>query len=277
MSKLDIWMPFYIADYLADTMHLTTVQHGAYFLLLMHHWKNGSLPDDDAQLASIARCDARLWRASIAPILRPFFDAEAGCLTQKRLLAERDRTAAITGKRAKAGREGAERRWGKDEKPVANAKQTDGKAMANAMAKSSQTDGISQSQSQKEEKPPSLRSVPPAADPSRGSRLAPDWQPDAQCVALAEDLRLDAAAVAATFRDYWHGRAGKDGRKADWAATWRNWCRREAERRRGTPGGGAGVPTRAQQQNARMQALRGDGDAAAPFDPGLPLLQGRRS
>lgn len=30
-----------------------------------------------------------------------------------------------------------------------------------------------------------------------------------------------------TFRDYWRSKAGKDALKADWEATWRNWCRRE--------------------------------------------------
>jgi hypothetical protein len=32
------------------------------------------------------------------------------------------------------------------------------------------------------------------------------------------------------FRDYWKSAAGAKGVKADWPATWRNWCRREAQR-----------------------------------------------
>jgi hypothetical protein len=33
--------------------------------------------------------------------------------------------------------------------------------------------------------------------------------------------------VAERFRDYWLAVPGARGRKADWGATWRNWCRRE--------------------------------------------------
>jgi hypothetical protein len=33
--------------------------------------------------------------------------------------------------------------------------------------------------------------------------------------------------VSLTFRDHWWGKAGKEGRKADWFATWRNWVRKE--------------------------------------------------
>ncbi len=66
------WIPFYVGDYLADTGHLDTTQHGAYLLLIFHYWRTGSLPDDDKQLANITRLMMDDW-LDIRPIIQAFF------------------------------------------------------------------------------------------------------------------------------------------------------------------------------------------------------------
>jgi hypothetical protein len=64
---------------------------------------------------------------------------------------------------------------------------------------------------------------------STGTRLPKDWTlPDdwrAYCVEARPDLAPEL--VAEFFRNYWHGKAGKEGRKADWLATWRTWVLKE--------------------------------------------------
>lgn len=56
-----------------------------------------------------------------------------------------------------------------------------------------------------------------------------------------QDCSMTREAVkveAEKFADYWHGVAGAKGRKADWPATWRNWCRNAkpaATQRNGKP------------------------------------------
>lgn len=62
MSKVSIWMPVYIGDYLRDTSRLNTEQHGAFFLLLLDYWVNGPLPDDDLLLANITKLRPEQWR-----------------------------------------------------------------------------------------------------------------------------------------------------------------------------------------------------------------------
>lgn len=55
------------------------------------------------------------------------------------------------------------------------------------------------------------------------SRLPDDFAPDFQ---FAVDNGItNTLEEAARFRDYWIAQPGAKGRKLDWQATWRNWCR----------------------------------------------------
>ena len=68
---------------------------------------------------------------------------------------------------------------------------------------------------------------------SRAARLALDALPD-EWAQFAESRGLAGSAMAETwetFRDYWQAQPGQKGVKADWAATWRNWVRRETQNR----------------------------------------------
>lgn len=67
---------------------------------------------------------------------------------------------------------------------------------------------------------------------ARGSRLPDGWRPDEAGRALASELLGNSGARAELekFTDFWRAKAGADGRKLDWNATWRNWVRRAAER-----------------------------------------------
>ena len=84
MAKTSAWMPLYIGDYLADTMHLTGAQHGAYLLLIMHYWRSGPLPDDSVALATIARTERGEWSA-MALTVRAFFQVSSVGLTHAKL------------------------------------------------------------------------------------------------------------------------------------------------------------------------------------------------
>lgn len=67
------YMPLWVADYRADTAHLSTAEHGAYLLLIMHYWQTGALPTKDDQLARIAGLKPKEW-LRIRPTIIAFFD-----------------------------------------------------------------------------------------------------------------------------------------------------------------------------------------------------------
>ena len=96
------WMPLYVGDYLGDTGHLTTTQHGAYLLLMMHYWRKGDLPDDDRQLSKITKLPLKTW-CEYRPTLQDFFYEG---WKHKRIDAELERMMRVSQKRAIAGQKG---------------------------------------------------------------------------------------------------------------------------------------------------------------------------
>ena len=97
--------------YLGDTGHLSTLEHGAYLVILMAMWRNGgSLPNDERRLARTAGLPLDKWR-KIAPAILSFMTINGATITQKRLMlefkiqscrTEKSRAAGNASARAKA-------------------------------------------------------------------------------------------------------------------------------------------------------------------------------
>lgn len=100
-------LPLWTDAYLGDTTHLTTIEHGAYLLLLMTAWRTRdcALPDDDRLLARYARLSAQQWKR-MRPILEPFFRVEDGAWTQRRLSDERDAVKRFRESQSEKGKKG---------------------------------------------------------------------------------------------------------------------------------------------------------------------------
>ena len=96
------WMPLYVGDYLGDTGHLTTTQHGAYLLLMMHYWRKGELPDDDRQLSKIAKLPLKTWCDYHATLQDFFYEG----WKHKRIDVELAKMTRVSAKRAIAGQKG---------------------------------------------------------------------------------------------------------------------------------------------------------------------------
>lgn len=80
-----IEFPVHIGDFLSGTMHMSAQEIGAYTMLIMAHMQTGEhgLPNDDNQLARIARVTPRVWK-KIRPILEPKFNVTADFWEHKR-------------------------------------------------------------------------------------------------------------------------------------------------------------------------------------------------
>jgi len=96
------WMPMYWGDYLRDTRDLTTLQHGAYLLLIAHYWQHGGLPTNEKQLAAIAGLSAYKWRAICEPIAAKFSDG----WTHKRIDLELEKNVRLMNQKVIAGARG---------------------------------------------------------------------------------------------------------------------------------------------------------------------------
>ncbi|MGT6664076.1 DUF1376 domain-containing protein [Escherichia coli] len=96
------YMQLYIADYLADTMHLSAEEHGAYLLLMFNYWQTGK-PIPKNRLAKIARLTNERW-ADVEPSLREFFCDNGDEWVHLRV--ERDLKNIVTAPRGKKLPEG---------------------------------------------------------------------------------------------------------------------------------------------------------------------------
>jgi len=227
MSK-KTWMPLYVADYLADTMHLSAEEHGAYLLLIMHAWlNNGELPVDDERLRRITKMDAKSWKVSWSEVSR-FFYKDGDFYRHKRIEKELQRADDIIDKRSQAGKASAAKR---------KAQQTLNTISTHVQQKCEQrwqqTPIPSPSQSHIEDN--SLRSLSSPAGAREGSRtkgmrlqyteLPANWRE----WTFNEHPGLNALETFSRFHDYWVAQPGQKGVKADWLATWRNWCRKNTD------------------------------------------------
>jgi uncharacterized protein YdaU (DUF1376 family) len=226
--------------YLADTHDLTTLEHGAYLLMLMKMWRAGGyLPNDEAKLARIAGVGRREWDR-IRDHIMPFFRLENGQITQGRLQDELRRARSRSQKAAESAR--------------AKYRKNNDVGSANAGAKQCLDDASITIAIDKEKKVP--------ADPSkRGTRLPADFQPD-----IGEAMRLGlpeqrAKSEAAKFVDYWRSKSGAGATKKDWPATWRVWVRTALDRM----GGGGRAPPEENDYWRRQRELTEEAERRAGY------------
>jgi uncharacterized protein YdaU (DUF1376 family) len=195
------YMPLYVSDYLADAGHLSTFEHGAYLLLIMNYWQRGGpLPNDEKQLARIARVTMPQWR-KIAPTITRFFVSQGDFFVHQRIDRELSRVLAKSLKAREAGLASVERRLsGRSAEPQQTFNHTD-------------TDTIEDT---------SVSSPPLSPVKIQAGFTLPDWVPEAEWIGFCEMRRrirapLTDRAKGAIIRqlEQLHARGHPPGRVLD--------------------------------------------------------------
>lgn len=105
------YMQLYIADYLADTMHLSTEEHGAYLLLMFNYWQTGrSIPK--SRLSKIARLSNDRW-SSVESSLKEFFNDTGTDWVHERIERDLEMVRSSVRQKSDAGKASARARKAK--------------------------------------------------------------------------------------------------------------------------------------------------------------------
>lgn len=233
MSEGRAWMPLYVADYLADTRHLSTTEHGAYLLLIMHAWtNNGQLPLDETRLARIAGLSSREWSASREIILQ-FFGMQEDGYRHKRIDAELSRTDEIIEKRRRAGKASAASRRQRSANTcsthVGTHASTPAPTHGQQTARPSQSPYVSASanaaadtaQEPQRQHSPALSRKP----------ISPDWQPSPEDLAFVAMNTPGSAwppeKITRITHEFVAHYRSRGNLSADWSADFRRWILRQ--------------------------------------------------
>lgn len=268
------WFKFYVDDWTAGTVGLSDEEAGFYIRLLSLMWsQRGGLPVDPDAIAKLMGRDCRPVRRLVRAL------TEKGKLKEARGKLINGRMYKTIVEHQKQAQNASKPRNG-DARSGKNPEEIPEKSPKNLPKKPRQPEqnqGLSLSLPEPDPEPE--KKTEPSkdgsgarkrAEPKRKSldtRLPDDWVlPDEwrdwALINYAPDREV-VHAEAERFRDYWHAAAGSKGRKRDWAATWRNWCRNAngapaTMRRRpvGAPERNEVVPAWVQERNRKMAAMR---------------------
>lgn len=207
-------MPFYVGDYLRDTQHLTTQQHGAYLLLMLSMWSAGGyLPKDPKKLARIAGLSARVWKSSSPELMAFFTEVDGEKITNTRLLTALQKATKNSSVRVTSGRQGGLAK-------ALNDKET---SLAKAIAKAWQNPSMSEPDKNLERVLPPTPPYPPTPPTAGvGENLGVDSGGGHMAVATqALDTFALEGEIRAMLNDY-PRRAGGQGSRQQAGATIRH-------------------------------------------------------
>lgn len=171
----------HLPDHLADTMHLSAEEHGAYLRLLFSYWRSGPPKDDDRVLARIVGMSGDEW-AEVRPMVEPYFEVLHDQWMHWRTDDELQSAYEAIEKSSRAGKVAAEARWNKEKSRTTG----DDKRQPAAVAMRLQSDSQFQQKDRERTPSPGARGKPQAR--AKGKQILGDFEDDVR--AAERDLGI---------------------------------------------------------------------------------------
>ena len=226
---------FYVGDYIRDTSRLSMLEHGAYCLMLHYYYaEERPLPLDLDEIYTMVRAMTPADRKAVDKVLAKYFERQDDGYHSGRADVE----LGIASKAIEIAKENGKLggRPKRTESKTGNETKTETPEKPTGLSAGSGKGGF---QEPRNNHPPTTSHQPPATShqkskaDARATRLPADWiLPTAWCEWAEQDRGWSAEtarSVADSFKDFWIAKAGKDARKLDWQAMWRNWCRNQRD------------------------------------------------
>lgn len=215
------YMQLYVADYLADTAHLSTLEHGAYLLLIFNYWQRGKpfeAKDErtlNRRLASVARMDEQTFN-EVRETLADFFECTATEWRHKRIDVDLEAVNSKSVKARAAGKASGKARKNKGIEQTPNERSADDQRTLNHTEADTEAD--IDTDTQKREKPQ-----------KRKRFVRPSLSDVQQYI-----REIGGTTDGQQFIDFYESKGWKVGKNpmADWKACVRTWEKRnEADQR----------------------------------------------
>lgn len=194
-TKVDVWMPLYVSDFLTATLGWSAEERGHYLTLLMAQWANGGLPSDLKALERISPGVSECW----AVVGEKFPVGTDGRIRNRRLEEHRDKSVQLRQARQERAKRGAKARWeateGGDEQCLEQClEQSSEQCLMNA-ASSSSSSSPSHTSSAKTTAAPSSQTETPAASGSATKVGKIGWDASQGWTGITAEDRSEWAAA----------------------------------------------------------------------------------
>jgi len=204
-----ITVPLHIGDFLSGTMHMDTLEKGAYMMLMLAHYQAGEkgIPADDKKLANIAGVTLKKWQL-IKPVLAEKFETVDGSWRSKKCIEVLQKVFDhSSSQRAKAL---------KRHKP------------SHATAEPQQCQPKPKPKPIEEKDRGAQNAPPPKPRQKNGTRIPDDWECDVDLGkwAMSQGLTRDKVLhEIEQFTDHWRTATGKGSTALDWDLKFKTWIR----------------------------------------------------